>query len=114
MLERIPPVPPGEADPYGGARNVRATERSVEKFSMLKDAGIPPTPPPDVLNALDSAARVHNELRARGLNVSFDVQPNGGVRVSVIDGSGTAVKTLSPSQALDDLSGEVPLDELGV
>jgi hypothetical protein len=61
---------------------------------------------------LDSAARVHEELRAHGLNVSFDVEPGGAVRVSVVDENGALVRSLSPSAALDALSGDGSVDGL--
>jgi hypothetical protein len=113
MSGRIPPVPPGDLDPYGAARNVRATERSVTKFRLVSGPEVPASPPADVLNALDSAARVHEELQARGLNVAFDLHPNGGVQISVLDRRGAVVRAFPAAAGLDALSGDLPLDELG-
>jgi hypothetical protein len=113
MIENTPPLTPtGNLSAYGAARQVRNTEQSA-KFRLVggSGSGFPDTPPPDVLSGLDSAARLHDELHARGLNVSFDVQPDGGVRVSVLDETGKVVKDFSPAQGLDALSGELPVDD---
>ncbi len=117
MIDKTPPLlPTSDLSAYGAARHVRATEQQSAKFRLLKspDAGqdLPASPPADVLSGLDSAARLHDELHSRGLNVSFDVQPDGGVRVSVLDGTGNVVRNYSPAQGLDALSGELPLDDL--
>jgi hypothetical protein len=112
MIEKTPPpAAPVDLSAYGAARQVQATER-VAKFRLIQNPDFPSTPPPDVLSGLDSAALVHEELHSRGLNVSFDVQPDGGVRVSVLDETGAVVRAFSPAQGLDVLSGELPLDDL--
>ena len=113
MIEKIPPAITGDTDPYLAARNVRATERGATTFRLANSTDLPSSPPPEVLSGLDSAARVHEELRAHGLNVSFDVQPDGGVRVSVVDENGAVVRSLSPSKALDALSGDGAIGQLG-
>jgi hypothetical protein len=111
MIENTPPLaPPVDINAYSAARQVRATEQAA-KFHLPEDSGFPSSPPPDVLSGLDSAARLHDELHSRGMNVSFDVQPDGGVRVSVLDEYGSVVKAYSPAQGLDALSGEHPIDD---
>ncbi|HWB23155.1 MAG TPA: hypothetical protein VG652_09735 [Gaiellaceae bacterium] len=114
MIEKTPQLAPtANLTAYGAARQVRNTEQTAAKFRLLQgSSGFPETPPPDVLSSLDSAARLHDELHQRGLNVSFDVQPDGGVRVSVLDETGKVVKNFSPAQGLDALSGELPVDDL--
>ena len=112
MLERIPPIAAGEADPYGATRNTGVAARTPTTFRLLKSAGIPPSPPADLLHELDSAARAHEELHARGLNVAFDVQPDGSVKISLRDRSGTATHAFSAAEGLDALSGDVPIDEV--
>jgi hypothetical protein len=112
MIEKLPPLAPlVDLNAYGAARQVRATEQAA-KFRLLQDPDLPATPPPDVLSGLDSAARLHDELHSRGLNVSFDVQPDGGVRVSVLDENGSLVRAFSPAEGLDALSGDHPIDDL--
>jgi hypothetical protein len=111
MLDRIPPVATGDSSTYGAARKVQATERGAS-FRLTAVPGTPATPPAEVLNALDGAARVDEELRSRGLTVSFDVQPKGDVRVRISDSSGAVLHDLAPAHALDALSGESSLDDL--
>jgi hypothetical protein len=117
MIDKTPPLlPTSDLSAYGAARHVRATEQQSAKFRLLKspDAGqdLPASPPADVLSGLDSAARLHDELHSRGMNVSFDVQPDGGVRVSVLDSTGNVVRNYSAAHGLDALSGENPVDDL--
>ena len=114
MLDGIQPVSTGEIDTVGAARHVLQTEQqSASGFRLVASGdGVPQSPPPEVLRALDSAARVHGELRSRGLNVSFDTQPQGGVRVRVVDDGGQVVNEVSPTRALDVLSGDAPVEAL--
>jgi hypothetical protein len=114
MLDRIPPASSGDIATYGAARQVRETERVASGFRLASLHGLPTTPPAEVLRALDGAARVDVELRSRGLSVSFDVQPEGSVRVRVVDGGGSTVRELGPSEALDALGDEHAFDALGV
>lgn len=111
MLDRLGPASSGDINIYGAARRVSETDRAGS-FKLQTVAGVPATPPAEVLQALDGAQRVDQELRARGLSVSFDTQPAGGVRVRVVDGSGSIVRELGPSEALDAISGEAPLSTL--
>ena len=114
MIEKTPPPAAlGDINAYSAARQVRATEQTA-KFRLLADPDLPTSPPADVLSGLDSAARLHHELHSRGLNVSFDVQPDGGVKISVLDESGTVVKAFSPAQGLDALSGELPVEDFDI
>lgn len=90
----IPPV--SAMDPRFEAARRLQTHGREGTFTVSQPGG----PPPEVLDALDGAARVHDELRAHGLSVSFDVQPEGDVKVSVVDGSGNVVRDLAPAHAL--------------
>ena len=112
MQDRIPPLTPGEPNPFGAARNVQATERGAARFRLVTGPKeVPVRPPADVLNALDSAALVHDDLHSRGMNVAFDVQPNGSVRISVLDEHGAVVHVFpGSSAALEALGGDQPLD----
>jgi hypothetical protein len=106
MLNGIPPLGTTDAR-YVAARRLQANERDGA-FSVSTASG----PPPEVLDALDGAARVHDELRSAGLTVSFDVQSSGSVRVSVVDGSGNVVRDLAPAHALQLLGSQGAVDEL--
>jgi hypothetical protein len=106
MLNGIPPIGTTDAR-YVAARRLQANEREGT-FSVSTASG----PPPEVLDALDGAARVHDELRSAGLSVSFDVQAAGNVRVRVTDGSGNVVHDLQPAHALQLLGSQGAVDEL--
>jgi hypothetical protein len=106
MLNGIPPIGATDAR-YAAALRLQANEREGA-FSLSNPGG----PPPEVLAALDGAARVHGELRSQGLNVSFDVQPEGDVRVRVVDGSGNVVRDLAPAHALDLLGSQSAVEQL--
>jgi hypothetical protein len=109
MLDRIAPASTGDISTY--ARQIRATEQAAS-FRLSGVPGVPATPPAEVLHALDGAARVDEELRSRGLSVSFDAQPEGGLRVRIVDSGGSVVSDMAPAEALDALSGDTPLDDL--
>ncbi|HVW18238.1 MAG TPA: glycosyltransferase [Solirubrobacteraceae bacterium] len=112
MLDGIQPSS-GDISTYGAAQRLQATEKGAVDFRLATVHGVPASPPPEVLRALDSAARVDDELRSRGLRVSFDAQHDGSVHVGVVDEGGALVgAAASPSHALDVFSGEVPLADL--
>jgi hypothetical protein len=112
MLDGIHPST-GDISTYGAAQRLQATEKGAVDFRLATVHGVPASPPPEVLRALDSAARVDDELRSRGLRVSFDAQDDGSVHVGVVDGDGALVGAArSPSYALDVFSGDAPLTDL--
>lgn len=94
---------------------VKAARAPKQPFKP-PDAGteIPATPPPEALQALDRAAKLANELRARRLDVQFDAGSDP-VRVKIVDAGGNVVREIPVADALDLLSGDGPatiLDEL--
>jgi len=102
----IPPI--SVMDPrFEAARRLQTNGREGT-FTVSQSGG----PPPEVLDALDGAARVHDELRAHGLSVSFDVLPEGDVKVSVVDGSGNVVRSLAPAHALQLLGSQGAVEQL--
>jgi hypothetical protein len=111
MLDRIAPGSAGDMDIYGAARQVRDTDRAGS-FRLKAVSGVPATPPSEVLNALDGAQRVDQELSSRGLSVSFDTQPDGGVTMRLLDTDGSVVNDLQPTQALAAISGDAPITDL--
>jgi hypothetical protein len=111
MLDGIPPASSGDISTYSAARKVQETERA-STFRLVGSTGASATPPAEVLHALDAAARVHEDLQSRGLSVSFDVQPKGDVRVSIVDSGGSVVRQLAPAHALEALNGDSSIDDL--
>jgi len=91
--------------------------RGVESPSA--EAEVPDTPPVEVLDALDAAQRVLDDLRQKQVNLSFSTEGEGAlkrVRVEVRDGSGELVREIPPQHLLDLLAGDtrgVTVDERG-
>jgi hypothetical protein len=69
----------------------------------------PATPPPDALLALDRAAKVASDLRARRLDVQFAPNDDGRVHVKVVDAGGKTLARIPVAHALDLLSGDGPV-----
>lgn len=61
------------------------------------------TPPPEVLDAVDEAARVYERLDAAGMQVRFELSQGQGVTAELRDRSG-GVRALSLGEALDPSS----------
>jgi uncharacterized FlaG/YvyC family protein len=79
---------------------------------------IPPEPPREVLEAMNTAARVLRELEARQVSLDYDVDAKSGdVRVRVVDSAGKVLREISPMQALELLADEgrsgIVVDERG-
>jgi hypothetical protein len=100
----------GAAHQAAAARRAQSTEKPA--FKLPVDSGIPPTPPAEVLQALDRVQKVAGELQARGLGVRFDVDETQRARVQVVDAQGGVVRQVPVVRALELLSGEGPLTEL--
>ncbi len=108
MIDRLRPVSTGDISVSGPRA---ASPGSKASFRLAAPAGVPATPPAEVLKALDTCQGVDQELRDRGLRVSFS-QAGNPLGMSIVDTKGTVVKELSPTQALDVFSGVGSLDDL--
>ncbi len=66
---------------------------------------IPSAPPADMLEELDRAAAVIDDLAARNVNLHFDVdEKTQKVRVQVVDGQGELLREIPATRMLDMLS----------
>jgi len=67
------------------------------------------SPPAEVLEALDRAARVLEELAARDVRMSFQVDEDSGrIEVEISDGSGQVIRRVPSSEALELLASDGP------
>jgi hypothetical protein len=67
---------------------------------------MPASPPPEVLDAIDVAARAADRLQQSGRRLQFTVDPpTGKVAVQVTDHSGNVLGALTGAQALAVASG---------
>ena len=74
--------------------------RSITE-SMPRHAAIPDTPPPEVLEAMDTAAQAYDRLAATGRRLHFESDPlTGRVAVQLLDPEGGVVANLRASQVL--------------
>jgi hypothetical protein len=68
-------------------------------------SGIPSTPPPEVLDALDRAARVMSELGRKNVTVAFESAGAGSLRV-MLHHPGAPSRELSHRALLNLLDGD--------
>ena len=116
MLNGPQPPGAGNIDVFTRPRTTKPAAADKAAFTPLDPAkGIPASPPPDALFALDRAAKVANDLRDRRLDVRFATPPQGPVYAKIVDDGGNVVREISIARALDLLSGDGPatiFDEL--
>jgi hypothetical protein len=111
-MNGLGPIDRALAAQVGTVRRAQAGAPEKAAFTLPTDTGVPATPPAEVLQALDRVQRVANELQARGLGVSFDVDETSRARVRVVDANGDVVREIPVVRALDLLSGDQPLPDL--
>jgi hypothetical protein len=71
-------------------------------FDARNICSVPPTPPPEVLDAVDAAARAYDRLTADGVQVHFNLDDQtGAVAVSVVDLQGSVLGSLTCSQVIE-------------
>jgi flagellar protein FlaG len=84
--------------------------RAAGDEAVLASGDLPASPPPEVLEAIDAAARCYRDLHARGRELRFGVDADSGrVTVDVCDLDGNVLRSIPPSEALD-VAGGAPLD----
>ncbi len=99
-----PNVPRATPIAPGGACRASATQTSPtsESEAPVSLDTLPSAPPPEVLAQIQTAGANYESLRAQGYEVHYfhDEQARKST-VELRDGSGTVLKTLSPSEAVD-------------
>jgi hypothetical protein len=119
MSLEIGPTPPRPANGVSAARSTsaafQATLKSVAGATRAPvdtvSIGIPPTPPPEVLDEVRAAADRAEAFAAQNRELHFTHDEDTGrviVQVRDLD-SGKVVRTIPPSGALAALAGEMEL-----
>lgn len=96
-LDGAPPVP----DARGRTQRAAATDADRALTT------IPATPPPEVLDALDTAARVLEELASRRIALHFEYNDAAHeVQIQVVnEDDGTVLREIPPGALLDIAAG---------
>jgi hypothetical protein len=101
MIHTISSVGSGPLYP---TRPTSRTSAAAPSAGAQGDTTIPDTPPADVLHALDRAQQTMAELKARSLELRFEVG-DGKIRAQMIDSDGNVVREMPARHGLDVLAG---------
>ena len=95
-----PPVPPQSSRTVPG--------RGTGTGSASDGAGnVPASPPPEVLDAIGTAADAYDRLKDAGRRLHFETDPvTGRLSIQVLDDDGNVTATLPPSKVLDLAAGD--------
>jgi len=102
--------------PRPGGDRARAVDQSA---SAVPSEPVPTSPPAEVLDALDTAARVLDDLDSAQLSLHFEVQDSEGgksIHVQVLAADGSLVREIPTSNLMDVLAGTgrgLAVDERG-
>jgi flagellar protein FlaG len=102
----IPPVGGGERPapaPRAPAPQSANFEKTLEAAVTVNT--VPASPPVSVLEEMNAAARVAEELRAQARELHFEPTESGRVVIQVRDLEGNVLRTIPPSEALDIAAG---------
>ena len=115
MIDRVspstPPETPAVTQPVSQTRPAakKDAEFKLESVDTLP-GGVPKTPPPEVLYALDRAQSVLAELASRQVSMHISVdEDTDKIHVALYDGEGKLIREVPASHATAMLSGERPV-----
>ena len=91
--------------PGGAPRATRATGTTGADSAAISSGDIPASPPPEVLEAMDAAARAARELHDQGRELRFGNGPDGRLQIELRDLEGNVLRTIPPSELLDVATG---------
>src|SRR5262245_50368135 len=111
MIDRVSPSSPRETSALSPNSPVARTDAEFELESAnVLPGGVPKTPPPEVLYALDRAQTVLAELASREVSIHISVdEQTGRIRVATYDGEGKLIRRVPASHATAMLAGERPI-----
>jgi hypothetical protein len=111
MIDRVTPSTPPEAPAVSPTRPAAHKDSEFKLRSVdTLPGGVPKTPPPEVLYALDRAQSVLAELASRQVSMHISVdEETDKIRVALYDGEGRLIREVPASHATAMLSGERPV-----
>jgi hypothetical protein len=100
-------------EPSGPSMPPRDLAGNLSTFaSELRDSShalgiheLPGSPPPEVLEQMESAGRICRQLLESGQRLHFSLEPEGGVKIELADREGR-MRAVSPAEALDIAAGK--------
>jgi hypothetical protein len=95
------------AGPERGPRVSRAAAAGDADRAVISSGAVPASPPAEVLEAMDAAARVARELHEQGRELCFACGEDG-LRIELRDLDGNVLRTIPPSELLDIATGARP------
>ena len=110
MIDRVSPTSP-ETPAVSSTRPVarKDSEFRLESVETLP-GGVPKTPPPEVLYALDRAQSVLAELASRQVRMHISVdEETDRIRFALYDSEGKLIREVPPSHATAVLAGDRPV-----
>jgi len=105
----VAPVGPSSYRAYDDSPSLQRQTRPAPVGRDTAHFGeIPPSPPQEVLDAMDAAARAYQRLRADGRELRFARNAETGhMTIEVRDLDGNLLRTIPPSRLLDVATGGV-------
>lgn len=101
MNFQLPPLGGvASVSPRTAAGRVKPAAAPREVSPTVTVDTIPASPPPDVLEKMQAAAKVAADLRAQQRELHFEPMGGGRVVIQVRDLTGNVIRTVPPSQAL--------------
>jgi hypothetical protein len=92
-------------------RDVQRVPAQSQVFELERAIALPPTPPAEVLDAIDTAARVLEELASKRLSLHFEYDDEDNrVQVQVTNADGKVVRTVPPTELLEIAVGQSAVD----
>ncbi len=105
----VAPVGPSSYRAYDETPSLQRQTRPAPVGRDTAQFGeIPPSPPQEVLDAMDAASRAYQRLRADGRELRFAQNADTGrMTIEVRDLDGNLLRTIPPSRLLDVATGGV-------
>lgn len=102
----LPPVGGiGSAAPPARTTAPKPATQTQHVSPAVRVETIPASPPPDVLEQMQAAAQVAEQLRAQERELHFEPTGSGRVVIQVRDLDGKVIRTVPPAEALSIAAG---------